>query len=168
MFVVCDGCFLFLEGEVVVNQIAVIDRVFRELSRQGYKELNSRQINAVIRGVDSMIEEINKPTVVSEPGMGLEAWRQSDDTGLSSRYLADALSGRCTTEVNWPHDASDFGRCVRMLDAAPELRDRLELAFHAPEPWPKLLAVWFDAESLYRAGSFKELDALIHRVLHVE
>jgi hypothetical protein len=149
----------------MVNQMELVGRVFKELDRQGVKELNSRQMNAVIRAVDSIIEEIEKPTVGSSPGMGFEAWMESDDTGLSSRYLAISLSGRCAPQLAWPHDSADFGRCVRMLDAVPELRGRLDLLEHAPEPWPKLWARWEEAEALYRAGHGKELDALIREVV---
>jgi hypothetical protein len=150
----------------MVNQVELVGRVLKELDRQGVKDLNTRQMNAVIRAVDSIIDEIEKPTVGSSPGMGFEAWMQSDDTGLSSRYLAISLTGRCAPKLDWPHDADDFGRCVRMLDAVPELRERLGMLEHAPDPWPRLWARWAEAEALYRAGQGKELNDLIREVVN--
>jgi hypothetical protein len=146
---------------VSISQAELVGRVLKELGRQGVKNLNARQVNAVIRGVDAIIAEIKTPTVRASAGMGLEAWRRSDDTGLSSLYLAAALRGQCTPRLEYPHDSDDFGRCVRLLEAVPELRPRLELLANAPQPWPKLLAVWGRAERLYHEGLGAELSQLI-------
>jgi|JI9StandDraft_1071089.scaffolds.fasta_scaffold31308_5 hypothetical protein len=146
---------------VVVSQAALVGKVLKELGRQGVKDLNSRQLNTVIRAIDSIIAEINTPTVRASADMGLKAWRKSDDTGLSSLYLAAALSGQCTPEFAHPWDSGDFGRCVRLLEAVPELRPRLELLDHAPDPWPKFLACWAELEALYRAGRGAELSRRI-------
>lgn len=80
-------------------------------------------------------------------------WSQSDDAGISSRTIVHALTG---AEVLHPYhaspplDAGDFGRCVRMLDLFPWLRDGLHQlpALHAN--WPAALSrEWPALEALY-------------------
>jgi hypothetical protein len=102
--------------------------------------------------------------------MGLRAWIDSDETGLSSRYLAcvltrdtawDRTAGYPRAELHHPHDAGDFGRCAKMIDAQPELRANLaRLAEPAHGPvWNAIGARWADLEALYRAEKFADLTA---------
>ncbi|MBO1916633.1 hypothetical protein J4727_18635 [Providencia rettgeri] len=56
--------------------------------------------------------------------MGLAAWLASDDVGASSKYMASVLSGHlCSTSLPW--DGADLGRCIRLLEAVPELASQL-------------------------------------------
>lgn len=86
----------------------------------------------------------------SNPNMGLVPWFASDDTGMSSMWLAGTLSGQFRRPLSYPHDIADFGRCVRLLEAAPELRERLPILAESPQPWPRIWSLWSELESLYR------------------
>ena len=79
------------------------------------------------------------------------------DTGISSRTIvaymersspalaAALLQGRS----GHPRDPSDLGRCIRLLDIAPEYRARLpEMANLGPE-WAALVTHWDELEGLY-------------------
>ena len=91
-----------------------------------------------------------------------ERWWANWDKGVSSMTMAYLLRG---TPPRWqppqhqdiPHDADDFGRCVRLLDAVPDLRPDLpQLAEKMPE-WQPIAEAWDELEVMYRAGMNKEL-----------
>lgn len=144
------------------SQPELIGAILKWIDRRGIKTLSSRKMNAVIAGANTIIEAIDQPDVMASPGMGLAAWLRSDDTGLSSLYMAwtlAPLAGRSvpfsehfTNGSPWPHDPADFGRCVRLLDAVPELRPHiaeLTRTVH-PAPWQRIAAEWDALEALYR------------------
>jgi hypothetical protein len=123
---------------------------------------NTRQQNAVIAAANEIMRELGSPHRPATPGMGLPAWRVCDDRGMSSNYLAAVLDGVATRwvysvphEVNFPHDPSDFGRCVRMLDACPGFRELLPAAMADPRhgpAWNALASEWADLEAMYAAA----------------
>lgn len=149
-----DNDDFFEDGSVCVSQISLIDAICKHLSKMHGEKLGlvPRQTNAIIAAANLIVEAYGRPVMMASPGMGLAAWLSSDDTGLSSKYMASVLSdpSRCR-ENNHPHDPADFGRCLRMLAAAPELRiklPRLTDAKHGPV-WNALAANWPELEQLY-------------------
>lgn len=143
------------------GQIELIGVITNWLTKErGIKEMNSRQYNAVIKAADIVIDAMNKPHESATEGMGLKAWLASDDTGVSSRYMAAALAPlaglppwipKSNHFRPFPHDPADFGRCVRLLEAVPELRPHIaELA----DPkhghvWNAIAAEWETLEQWY-------------------
>ncbi len=102
------------------------------------------------------------------PGAGLAAWCASDDTGISSRRMARVLGPLAGLTVSlsgeendwqedWPHDPTDFGRCIRLLEAAPELRRHLRAmgGQTMSREWRAIGLNWPELEMMYReaAGS---------------
>lgn len=79
-------------------------------------------------------------------------WITSDDTGLSSQAIWTHMTGG----ANWPwgyphypHDPSDLGRCLRLLEAVPEWKPRIaEMAERGPE-WAALVARWDELAASY-------------------
>jgi hypothetical protein len=57
-----------------------------------------------------------------------------------------SLGQECAT----PADSADFGRCVGLLEAVPELRPHLHLMSSVSATWGRLVARWDHLESLYR------------------
>ena len=62
------------------------------------------------------------------PAIG--TWMLSGETGISSEtMLGIALGGKKPSKSNWsarldaPHDPSDFGRCYRLVQIAPSIRE---------------------------------------------
>lgn len=147
------------DGSIDVEQIPLLAAIWKHLAAFHGKDLalEPRQMNATIEAANLIVDELRKPVVKASSGMGLEAWWNSDDTGTSSKYLAGVLSDRrgrggTCLEGNHPHDPSDLGRCLRMLDAAPELRENMPMMsdpIHGPV-WNALFAHWNELESLYR------------------
>lgn len=145
----------------MISQIELISAICFDLDRQGVKSLVSRQYNAVIAAANYIIAEIGREPVLATEGMGLAAWLASDDVGLSSRYMAGVLGGSFTAEYAHPYDPGDFGRCVRLLDAVPEFRDRLAIMAGCSDVWKRLVAVWVLAEDAYRTGRSKDCCELV-------
>lgn len=48
-------------------------------------------------------------------GMGLHRWLTSDDTGLSSKFMAHVVYGAPRSKFYWPRDEDDLGRCRRLI-----------------------------------------------------
>lgn len=79
-------------------------------------------------------------------------WLSGDDTGLSSKFLAQLAIGNPLPEINYPHDPSDFGRCHRFLERLePADQDAvLTLASHRSEVWERLVECWDELTDLYK------------------
>lgn len=137
---------------MMISQIQLVSAICQAISEQGDPELLPRQFNAVIRAADDILAEPRQPERVAPTGCGLDAWLRSDQTGASSTFMAMVLSGRVIPGIKaaYPHDPSDFWRCMGLLDACPELRERLpEMAATGPQ-WAALVAHWDDLEALLR------------------
>lgn len=80
------------------------------------------------------------------------AWVRSWDTGISSLTIFEVLSGREVFDLKHrdiPYDPGDFGRCYRLLQAAPRWRKRLaEVAAQHPR-WAPFVEHWTEMEALY-------------------
>lgn len=142
------------------SQVHIVSAIFGELDRQmkeaGVPEekrvLSARQMNGVIKGVDAILEGIDRPDIASVPGSGLQAWLNSDDTGASSKAMAARLFGlpiRPSDSTCHPWDPSDFGRCHRFLEAVPDARPRLQEVAGLSPVWARLIAAWDELTALY-------------------
>lgn len=76
------------------------------------------------------------------------SWLLSDDTGASSQAICAHMMGEAC-EGDYPHDPSDLGRCLRLLDRVPEFQSRIrEMAVHGPG-WAGLIENWDTIVHLY-------------------
>ena len=91
----------------------------------------------------------------------LASWALSGTTGASAEAIATNLSGVGKKEGNYPHDAGDFGRCERLLDAVPELRGRLHEMSGVNKYWAALVPAW----EKIRAAKDSDKYALIQEVV---
>lgn len=164
------------------SQAELVGGIVGWLDEHGIKSMSPRQLNAVVAASDGIIAAIDQSDVLATNGMGLLAWLRSDDTGQSSLYMARELAvaaglpshhERILSPDPWPHDPSDFGRCVRLLDAAPELRPHIGLLKdkrHGPV-WNAIAERWSELESLYceesPSGQAPKLYAALQEVREV-
>jgi hypothetical protein len=114
----------------------------------GARPVEPRLLNAIVNAANSILAEFKREPVMATPGMGLQAWLQCDDRGLSSQFLAAVLHG-FVREFAYPHDGADFGRCVRMLRAAPAGKKNWDRIKNLAQPWPTLAAHWEELERLF-------------------
>lgn len=148
-------------AEQFLSQPALVGAILRHLDSTGIAEISVRQMNAVIAAADEIMAALADAHRPAVPGSGLAAWLRSDETGASSLYLAKALApaaglGPIHPSIGsaepWPHDPADFGRCVGLLDAVPELRPHLGVLAgpeHGPA-WNAMAAEWETLEAAYR------------------
>ena len=140
-----------------LSQIDLITAISRHLEQNGCKNFVPRQFNAIIQAADLIVNAFKQEYQPAQPNRGLEAWSRSDDTGQSSKAMAHHLApmaGLDTYHVNEPkarpYDSADFGRCVRLLDAVPELRRHLLRMAEVSPQWAALVENWEELENLYR------------------
>jgi len=76
--------------------------------------------------------------VIDEVFKKVIAWYAGGDTGLSSEAMAARLSGQ-PCRRDYPRDPDDLGRCVRLLDAIPELRSELFMMVGVCKEWERLI-----------------------------
>ena len=132
----------------MISQIKLIGAISKALSKYGPKEITVRQMNAVISAANIVLESLNIQDTIAIPGMGLSAWRASDDTGTSSLYMASVIWGG-SNHYSAPSDPSDFGRCYRLIRAVPGTKESLGLLSEKSEYWRLLVEHWGELEKLY-------------------
>jgi hypothetical protein len=154
-----------------VNQILLINAIATHLAKAcRIRNVSQRQMNAIIQAATDICLAMSKPHQPAVPGMGLHAWLDCDDTGLSSLFMMSTLTQEHQPrQLHWPRDVADFGRCVGLLNAVPALRDRLHLmAFTCPQ-WQALVGQWAEMEELYalekERGEFPRLSQLIQSLI---
>lgn len=75
-------------------------------------------------------------------------WRESGDTGASSKTIWGVMMGLPYRHASHPLDGDDLGRCIRLLERIPEWKPRLpEMAAVSPY-WAALVENWADLERL--------------------
>lgn len=57
-------------------------------------------------------------------------WAMSGDSGISSEAIANHMAGYQPRRLSPPSDASDRGRCIRLLELIPEWLPRLNEMLH--------------------------------------
>lgn len=78
----------------------------------------------------------------------MSSWLLSDDVGASSSAMASVTLGE-VNERSYPHDLSDFNRCLKLIKAVPEVRDSFDLIAKLSPTWEKLIKNWDELEELY-------------------
>lgn len=133
-----------------LNQMDLVTVILKEIDRQ-FPKISplSRQYNAVIDAANLIVHEFSIGEKKPKKGEGLDAWRRSDQVGMSSDFMASKLSGKGVRKYAHPHDPSDFGRCLSLLEAAPELREHLPNMGSESKHWAALVSNWDILEALY-------------------
>ncbi len=145
-----------------LNQISLIAAISTEIDRQHPGNgVEARWFNAITEAANSICAEFAKPVVKTSEGMGLSAWLASDDTGASSLYMASILTGQFIAENHYPRDPADFGRCLRLVEAVPELESKIrDMSQHGKE-WAVVAANWDEWAELYRLDEGERLYCLM-------
>lgn len=147
---------------IQINQISLIAAIAKEIDRQHPGAgVESSRFNTIIQAANSICQEFAKPVVKASEGMGLTAWLASDDTGLSSRFMASKLTGMFEAKYAYPRDPADFGRCLRLVEAVPELESKIrDMSQHGKE-WAVVVAHWHEWVAAHRGGNYKRFYRLM-------
>ncbi|KVP75588.1 hypothetical protein WJ96_07720 [Burkholderia ubonensis] len=84
--------------------------------------------------------------------MQVVKWLAAGKTGLSSKAMAFRLGFGLKPSVggrSYPHDPSDFNRCLGLLRAAPALRKKLPEMAKLSKEWKRLVAAWDRIEAVF-------------------
>lgn len=78
-------------------------------------------------------------------------WFVSGDTGVSSESMvAVAVQAQSLTErLDAPHDPADFGRCYRLVQAVPEIREHFSDIGATIPSFKGILDRWDDLVAIY-------------------
>lgn len=69
-------------------------------------------------------------------------WLFSSDTGASSECLAAEFLGVEPERVSAPRDPADLGRCLRLIEKVPAVRQCVDRLAAKHAEWMKAAAVW--------------------------
>ena len=98
------------------------------------------------------------PEVGSSALFAVAEWLVGDDTGISSKYMAAVFIGGKPLKSRWgdatPHDAPDLGRCVRLLEKAPCVRDAFPALRQTSPVWAAYVDHWDDLAVLWHQGDY--------------
>jgi len=134
-----------------ISQIELIGVIAGALTKHGHADAEPRIVNVIIAAANSILAELERKPVVAVEGMGLTAWLASDDKGISSIYMSRVFMGMPVLHTaRYPIDPSDFGRCYRLMKAAPEVAAVLDLLAtgHGDvwteyvKRWPEMTLLW--------------------------
>lgn len=77
-------------------------------------------------------------------------WFVSRDTGLSSESIVAFMEGvEPERGFSYPHDPSDLGRCLRLLELMPEYKPKMKAMRIVSPEWRTLIDHWEELSALY-------------------
>lgn len=81
-------------------------------------------------------------------------WLLGDDTGISSKQIAATWIAGKVVKSKWhgagtPGDAPDLGRCMRLLEKAPAVRDCFPMLRQTSPFWAALVDHWDELTELH-------------------
>ena len=148
-----------------LDQMRLVTEILSLLKGHGITTVQVRHINAVIDAANRICDEFGRPDRIAAPGSGLIAWACSDEVGMSSVFMARRLSAhaglrfpghRIKDEPAHPYDPDDFGRCLGLLEAVPELRLHIAKMAEYGKVWAAYVEHWDELETLYKEESIGE------------
>jgi hypothetical protein len=150
---------------MTIDQTRLVTAITNELTRQHPDMPFCPDIfNAAIKAANIVVDECAREPVKPTKGMTIAQWFNTDDTGLSSKYMAYVIDGGKTRlpiqGYEYPRDASDFGRCLRMVEAC-ELEKKVFLMLPAGKEWRHIATEWESLVGLYKAEDWEEFYELL-------
>lgn len=150
---------------IEVNHSKLLAVISQELHRQNPgRSFSPDVLNTSIRAVNLIVSECAREPVKPVKGMTIAQWFNTDDTGLSSQYMAYVIDGGKTRlpvqGYEYPRDAGDFGRCLRMVEACG-LEKKVFLMLTTGHEWRHIATEWESLVGLYKAEDWEEFHALL-------
>lgn len=102
------------------------------------------------------------PSLSPHEFRSLAEWLIGPDTGTSSMFMAAtviaALGGRVIADPmsgHAPRDASDLGRCIRLVERIPGVRSFFPVLREASPVWRAYVDAWDELATLWRDGDYE-------------
>lgn len=90
--------------------------------------------------------------------LAVAEWLTGDATGVSSQYMASVAIAGSVLKSRWgdstPSDAPDLGRCVRLLEKAPTVRNCFPILRQASPVWAAYVDHWDELTTLWHQGDY--------------
>jgi hypothetical protein len=83
-------------------------------------------------------------------------WLENGERGLSSETMWHCFMNRKSFPVNHPHDAGDFSRCYKLLQAVPEWKHDLGKLKELSPAWSNLVDHWDQLTTMYEQNVQEE------------
>lgn len=148
----------------MITQVELITAIATAIEAHGQPGLTAREMNTVIRAATEIVRELHEPERPVIPVMGINAWLRSDHTGSASLWMARVLAKVGAARYAYPRDDSDFRRCVGLLIACPELRQRLDSMADTGKEWAAILPHWPEWELWIADDSLGASEELYRRM----
>ncbi|MFL0980268.1 hypothetical protein [Vibrio parahaemolyticus] len=82
--------------------------------------------------------------------MKILTWLAQERTGLSSECMAFTAAGiECRRYGSYPHDPSDFNRCLVLIHNVPEIRTHFSDIAKLNIQWKALISRWDELEETF-------------------
>ena len=152
------------EGAIGLNLLKLQDAIETAIQKQS-RSRNvklyplARQWDTVTAAARNIVKEFSQGYKPSVPGAGIQQWRESDDTGKASLFMADMLFGG-DRDYAFPRDNADFESCVKLWQArsaTDPAADTARLSATGKE-WKAIMEKWDELVELYQASSWAMLD----------
>ncbi|HFQ5304518.1 TPA: hypothetical protein ACGVAU_004262 [Vibrio vulnificus] len=150
-----------MHDPISIDQMSLVNAINQELSRQCPDMPFCPSIfNAAIKAANLVVEECAREPVKVREGMSISEWFECDDTGTSSKYMAYVIDGGTTRlpiqGYSYPHDADDFGRCLRMVRALG-FEKKVFLMLTTGHEWREIASHWDELVAHYDNENWEEL-----------
>lgn len=76
-------------------------------------------------------------------------WLTSGETGISSKVMVQAALNQELTCTDHPLDPDDFRRCLKLVYAVPEIKERFEDIAQISLVWLNIINNWGELEILF-------------------
>ena len=91
-------------------------------------------------------------------------WLLSRSTGASAKAIVCHITGLAKCEGDYPHDGGDFGRCERMMDMIPGIRERLPEMATANKYWAALIPRWDEIKSTNQEAQYNKIQSIVRGI----
>jgi hypothetical protein len=123
-------------------------------SREAWDEaIKAKNLKMYADLLESIAAERDTLRAEVERLRGVMDWLASDDTGLSSEWMAHVIFGVPVSDRfgggSFPYDTGDFGRCYRFLQKFPQARESLHKLRASGPVWSGMVDRWDELERLY-------------------
>ena len=88
-------------------------------------------------------------------------WIFHGRVGISALAITARTLGFKVKAYSYPHDASDIGRCIKMLNECPSVDINVMKGFH--HVWDKLVENWEQITTLYSIEEYRQVYELISK-----
>ena len=95
----------------------------------------------------------------------LAQWFIGNDTGNSSKYMAAVfLAGKPLDGYNEPGDSHDLGRCIRLIEAVPAVKECFPVLRQASALWEIYIDHWDELTAAYSVAPFPDCFELMKKL----